>query len=262
MAVDPASMAVGVGGAVLGPILGLIGNLFAQGDRDAAMRLREQAMQEFNIELPDVKDIAARTVQTRPEDAQTQRDVYGELLERGRSGELRMADRARLNEIQNQNAIRERGARGAILDSFAARGMGGSGTELAALLSNQQASADRNSREGLQVAGMADERADRNLLQAAGLAGDVRGQDFREAGYNADALRDADVFNVGQRNTRFGQEMDLASARANAFKDMADAREGRAAQTQGTWGGMGQAVTAGTAGIAQYLNSRNRSWGW
>lgn len=251
---DPASTALGIGGAFLGPIFGLIGQLMSRGDREAAMRLRQQAMDQYNIQLPPVEHIAAQQVQTNPQDAQAQRDVYSQLLEQGKSGALRPQDRARLNEVQNTQAAQEKGSRDAILSNMAERGMGGSGAELAAQLSNQQAGAQRASNAGIQVAGQADARAQQALMSGAELAAAVRGQDTQEGEYNATARNNANIFNVGQNVADYQRRVDLADRRAQAQNTMADTYDNRGNQTQATMGGVGQAAGAGASAVAQGMN--------
>lgn len=243
--------------AAIGPIVSAIGKLLSQGDRVAAMHLREQAMAEYNIKLPDMEEIAAQQVHTNPNDAQAERDVYSQLLQEGRSGKLDAADKAKLNEVENSLAQHERGSREAIGQTMQARGLSGSGSELAALLSNQQAGAARASQQGMDVAGMAADKSRSALTAAAGIAGGVRGQDLSEGEYNAGQHAATDVFNVGQKNTAYAQRLGLADRRYNADTSAAAGREGSANQTQATWGGVGQSLGQGAAGVGTYLNQQD-----
>lgn len=130
-------------------------------------------------------------------------------LERLRDeGGLNLTDRANLQRIQNEELMKERGQRGAIMQDARARGMSGSGMELMSLLGSNQAGMNRQSQRDLEIAGMAQDRALQAGGQAASLAGNVRGQDWQQESakaaaqdaaskFNASMLSNTNQFNVG-----------------------------------------------------------------
>jgi hypothetical protein len=118
-------------------------------------------------------------------------------LERLRDeGGMNLTDKANLQRIQNDELNKEKSQREAILQGARARGMGGSGSELMALLGANQAGTNRQFQRDLDVAGMAQDRALQAGGQAAGLAGNVRGQDWQQESARANAADAASKFNA------------------------------------------------------------------
>lgn len=268
---DPFSAIAGGASAVLGPIFGLIGGLFAKGDRDEAERLRKKAMEQYNIDLPPVEQIHAQTVDKNafdniaedPRLRGAEMDALNSLQDISKSGGLRAQDKARMAELVSDTNTRERGAREAILQNANARGMGGSSAELQTLLANQQGSADRASQQGMDIAAQAEQAALDSIGKGADLASNIRGEDYaKEAAkagaantlgqFNAGQRQETNVFNVGQNQQRFENETTLADRRAAGYEDQAAAKEGRAQQTQATFGGIGQAAGAAAGAAGQY----------
>jgi hypothetical protein len=104
-------------------------------------------------------------------------------------------------------------ARGAIGQNMAARGVGGSGVEIASQLANQQGAANRNSMAGTQAAADARQRAIAALMGSANIAGNVRGQDSALAQFNASQrLRQAQGVSGVQQNN--AQAADAAGQRS------------------------------------------------
>lgn len=151
--------------------------------------LAEQGGTEFDqiSEDPRLKDSQMRSLET---------------LERiGSEGGLLAADKALLAKTQRDAASQDRGRREAILQNAAARGMGGTGNALLAQLDSSQAATERSNQAGLDIAGMAQDRALNAILQAGSLGGDIRGQEY---GMSADRARAQDAinqFNTGQKNS-------------------------------------------------------------
>lgn len=132
-------------------------------------------------------------------------------LERLREGGgLNLADQANLQRIQNEELGKEKAQREAILANARARGVGGSGTELLALLGSNQAGTNRLSQRNLDIAGMAQDRALQAGNMAANLGGNVRSQDYQQeaqraaaadaaAKFNASMISNTNQFNVGNQ---------------------------------------------------------------
>lgn len=116
------------------------------------------------------------------------------------SGGLTAADRAQLSRIQTEASTADRGRRDAIGQNMASRGMGGSGLELLAQLQSSQGTTDRQAQEGLDVAGMAQQRALDAMMQSGQLAGNIQGQQFDQKSRQAEAQDAIARFNAANRN--------------------------------------------------------------
>lgn len=133
------------------------------------------------------------------------------------------ADRAQLQALlgqaSQQNASQQKG----ILENRAARGMGGSGDELAAQLAASQGSANQASQQAMQLAALA---AQRKLDATSGLANLANTAGNTEYGRQLNAANAQDVIsqfntsnaqNVGQRNVssqNAAQQANLANRQA------------------------------------------------
>jgi hypothetical protein len=155
-------------------------------------------------------------VSTDPRLKEQQMASLSALKELADGGGMTAADKANLSRVQNQAAQADKGRRDAIMMGMGRRGMGGSGMELLAQLDSSQAATDRQSEEGLNIAGMAQDRALQALMQGGSLAGNIRGQDFGEqsrvaeardaiAKFNAQNANSNSQFNAGQtqQNNQF-----------------------------------------------------------
>lgn len=128
-------------------------------------------------------------------------------------GGLNDADKANLARIQSQISQESRGRNEAIMQNSQARGMAGGGMELLSKLQNSQDATNRESQQGLDIAGMAQSRALQALSQGGSLAGNMRGQQFSEDASKAEA-RDA----IAKFNAGLSQQGNLANqGAANAF---------------------------------------------
>lgn len=142
----------------------------------------------------------------------------GALDEIIQGGGLNLTDRANLNRIQNDTAQADRGRRDAIRQSMSARGMGGSGLDLLAQLDSSQAATDRQSQAGMDVAGMAQQRALDAIMQSGSLAGNVRNQDFGEQSTVANAKDAITKFNSANQlqTNQFNKGNELDAGKFNA----------------------------------------------
>lgn len=138
------------------------------------------------------------SVDPRLKDAQMA--ALNQLAGVAKDGGMNAADKANLASIQSQTGQADRGRREAIMQNMQQRGFGGSGNELLAQLSSSQAATDRSAQEGLNVAGMAQQRALDAMLQGGNLAGGIRGQDFGEQSKIAQARDEVSRFNAGVQN--------------------------------------------------------------
>ncbi len=116
------------------------------------------------------------------------------------AGGLTAVDKARLQDVtDNQNQV-AKGRLDAIQSNAKERGVGGSGLEMASALENEQEAANRASRQGTDVAGQAQQAA-LEALQASGQqAGAIRAQDYGEAANKAESQNAIDKFNAQTLN--------------------------------------------------------------
>jgi len=155
-------------------------------------------------------------IQTDPAARQAQIDALNRLNDISESGGITDEDRARLDQIGREEAIREKGQREALLRNAAARGTAGSGLNLAQQLQNQQSSADRASVRGTQVNADAARRAFDATQSAGQLGGQLRSQDFGEQAAQAQAQDAINRFNSGQLTSAglagFQNQQNIANA--------------------------------------------------
>lgn len=151
---------------------------------------------------------AQEQVSTDPRLRQAQMNALSQL-EGVAAGGLTVGDRGDLQRIQGEMAAAEKGQRDAILQNAQARGVAGSGMELASQMMAQQQGANRASQQGFDVAKQAQARALEAMLQSGNLGGSIRSQDFGEQSKLAEA-RDA----IAKFNTQNKQAVNMANVDA------------------------------------------------
>lgn len=141
-------------------------------------------------------------VKANPELVKAQMQALSALKNITQTG-MTSADRARLNQIQQQMATQEQGQRQAIMQNYAQRGLAGSGNELLAQLTNAQNAANQANQSGLNVAANAQQNALSALGQYGGMAGQMNQQQF---GQNAQTAQAADLMNRFNIQNQLGQQ--------------------------------------------------------
>lgn len=114
-------------------------------------------------------------------------------------GGLTQADRARMQLGEMEVGRSMRASREADLAAMQARGMGGSGAEMASVLGAQQAGADGLFSRDAEMQIEAQRRRDAAISALGGMAGDVRGQSFDEAATRGSATDDLNRWNTERR---------------------------------------------------------------
>jgi hypothetical protein len=170
-----------------------------------------------SVKYGDLGDSAMQGVSTDPRLRDAQMHALSSLQEIGDGG-LTAQDKADLSKIQTEANQQDRGRREAILMNNQARGMGGSGQELLAQLSSSQAATDRQAQQGLDVEGMAQQRALAALAQSGQLGGQIRGQEFNEGSAKASAADAVAKFNAANswQNQQFNANQALQAGQFNA----------------------------------------------
>lgn len=139
-------------------------------------------------------------VQTAPELRAAQMKALAGLQDITANKGLTAIDRRNMAQISDEELAQQRGQQEAIMQNAQQRGISGSGIEMASQLMGQQQSANRQSRRGMDVAAMAQERALQALMQSGQLGGSIRSQDFDEQARKAAAQDAINQFNAATRN--------------------------------------------------------------
>lgn len=233
----------GIGASVGGAV---IGNLASAGDRAKAQQAMQEAYQQIlsvgappdlskeivreklkaaGVYTPQLESAIEQDstqfskIQEDPKLRDAQMKSLQMLQQRGEGG-LTAADRAAFNETRRNVARESEGKRQQILQNMAARGMGGSGAELAAQLSSAQAGDERLSSEGDRLAAIASQNALQSTAQAGSLGGQIRGQDFDVSSKKAQAADELNRFNTQNQIAR--QQRNVASQNQGQLTNLAE----------------------------------------
>lgn len=168
-------------------------------------------------------------------------------------GGMTTEDKARLQMIQQSNAIREQGQRNAIAQQAAQRGVGGSGLALQQLMANQQQSAQSNALQGTDVAAQAQARQRQAGLDLAAQSQGMRGQDIQVGAaqdlinqFNTGIANQQRTWNqVGAGQQKFSNAMDRATAQANILQAKQGQGTQQRQQNMGLIGQLGSAAMGG-----------------
>jgi len=202
-----------------------------------------------------------------------QRNALDKISQIADSGGMTAIDKARLLDIQDQQAARSRAEQEAILQNAQQRGVAGSGVEMAARLTSQQGAANAGARAAADVAAEAQRRQLEAIAQQGNMANAQRTQAFNEAAkvgeakdlisnFNTSFQNKTDAANVAARNA--AQAANLAEAqRIQEFNIGQREREAAARQgaAQSNWTNTlnlqtGQAnLAAGQASQAQQASN-------
>lgn len=152
-----------------------------------------------------------------------QRAALRKLKELGESGGRTLEDESNLRKNLDSAAQFERGQREAILQNARERGVGGSGTELAAQLMAAQGSANRAASAGLDASASAEKRALESIKMGADLGGAL---DTRMFGQNADRAQAKDAVDAWNAENRAEtQRRNIAARNAAQASNLGTAQE-------------------------------------
>lgn len=253
------SMLVGAGAQLAS---GALGEILSGMDREEAERLLQQAQNEYGeIDLPVLERLVAEqvgstehgNVQVDPRLKQAQYRALERLKQVEDEGGLLLEDKVALNSLQNDLSQRAGQDRRAVLNNLEARGVAGSGDELAAALAGQQQASNRAGAFASNTAAQAQRRMYQSMLDRGQMAGRMRDQDFGEQSrraeaqdaisrYNASLRTDTNRYNAGLGQVQHQNRMQMADRRAQGFRDQANMKMGKAADTRNFYGGMGLAA--------------------
>lgn len=262
---------IAAGAQLLG---GALGKIFGDADRADQERWLQMAMDEYGkIDLPKLQQIVAEqqgpsafsSIRTDPRLRDAQFNALDKLQQieegGGRSLEMEVAERKALNEAAQKGA----GARAAIMDSMRARGAGGSGAELAAMLDAESQGANRMADVGMDSAARAQAAYFDAIMGRGQMAGQMRGQEFNEDSqkaqatdlinrYNTGLRAQAQVYNANLPNQHYQNQLLMADRKSRGYRDMAGLSGERAQDTQRMWGGLGNAAGTGISAVGSYMS--------
>lgn len=250
-------MALLAGAAIAGPIVGgIIGNMASEGQRRAAEAAAAAALKEIDalgappdlskrIILEKFKQAGVYTpqleqevnagfskveqIQEDPQLRQRQMEALQALQERSKTG-FSAEDRAALNKVRGQVGTDLQGRLGSLQQQMQARGLGGSGAELAAMLSASQAASSEEAAAGDRLAAEASQRALQSALQTGQLGGQLRSQDFDVARAKAEAADRFNLFNA--ENSMARQARNVASQNQGQLYNLSEQQRSQDINTQ------------------------------
>lgn len=158
--------------------------------------LKQQGLYDPKLEAAinqGVSQVAQIKEDPRLRDAQN--SALQSLQQRGAGG-LTAEDRLAFNELRQKQAQEAESKRQQIMQNMQARGMAGSGAELAAQLSSAQAADSDLASGGDRIAASASKNALEAMLSAGELGGKIRGQDFDVNRTRAAAEDEMNRFNI------------------------------------------------------------------
>lgn len=260
----PALIGIGAGVSALS---GLVGYLQENGKEEEAQRILAEAGRDYeNMSLPRLQEISARVlgptafeqIRQSPEFRAAQISALDKLGEMEEGGGFNLEDKANLNRIRNSTAQANSSRQAAIQENMQARGIGGSGSELAMRLASAQGAANQENQSGLDVAASARNRYFQAVRERAGMAGQMRGQEFDEQSQLAQARDARDIFNYGAqrqneqynnnlRQQQFGNNMQLTDRRYGVAQDRAGALRNQGQRQGQMVAGVGNAIGGGLA---------------
>ena len=221
--------AAGAGASILG---GVVGNIMSSGDRAEQRKRMKMALEELkkvgmppDLSAPLILKELQRQGAYTPElekdlsdsfaelklvtEDQTLKDAQRQALSmmqnQGQVG-LSAQDRAAISQVRNQLERDSQAKSQQIMQQFLARGQGGAGAELSALLQSGQSNAEQASQASMSLMNQAQQRALEAVRQSADIASGMRSQD-----YNVNST------NTAQQNerNRFLAENSITRQRAN-----------------------------------------------
>lgn len=218
-------------GAAISAGSAIISMLVKNGRMDEAMALVEKAYKEHgSVDVPTLEQVAFETlgpsayesIVTSPEARDAQYAALAQMREMVEGSGFTLADKAALNNILNTTGQQAAAGQAGLQDAFAARGIGGSGAEIAAQLSNQQNAANQANQQGLNLAAQAQQRYFDSIRQNFDMGSALRNQDWAEQSQRAAAMDEIARFNAQQRTNEGIYNNNLAVQQYNMHRGEAD----------------------------------------
>lgn len=273
---DIGQVASGGTGLAADAIFSLIGQAQASGDWQKATALYQQYLQQVqNTTAPDWQNQNAQTQDSNylisgdGQGKSAQSQAIQQLQSLASQGGLDAQARQANQQVLSQQDQNDQAQRGALMQSYARKGMGGSNAELGAALQGQQGNANAARDSGLNIAGQARQRALSALTQSGQLGTSMRGQDIgvEQANQSAQTARDqfnakmrsaADQNNAQGRLDTYGAQLAQLQAMGKANDAVAKDWERQGKQTQGTYSAVGRGLDDSFQGAGE--GSADQPW--
>lgn len=222
-----------------GMLGGIIGDIAAGSDRGHSRALTDEAISALSGIIPpeDLKNLInyqqyqnagnltpvqeqqvnaapsqAGAVKADPRLLAAQMQALDSLKQLSNTG-MSAADQARQNQIQQQAATQAEGQRQAVLQSFAQRGLGGSGNELMSQLMASQNAANQGNQQSLQAAAQAQNAALQALSSYGNQAGNLEQQQY---GQQSQSAQQNDLLNRFNTQNQIAQQQRNVAGQNNA----------------------------------------------
>jgi len=202
---------------------------------DLSKRILYENFQQIGLLSPEMEQdikLAGSQVELIKEDPrlrEAELEALSGIQQRAKVG-ISAEDRLALNQIRKENAVQAEGKRQQILQNFASRGQGGSGSELIASLQASQAGDSLASEQGDRLAAMKSQASQAALDKYASLAGNIRSQDFGVASAKAQALDKFSLADFNAANQR--QARNISSQNQADASNLQTAQQISSANTQ------------------------------
>jgi hypothetical protein len=144
------------------------------------------------------KDTALANVVSDPQYKQAEVEALTRMTRIGREGML-LGDQAELAKQREETGAQLRGAQQAVMQNRAARGLAGSGDELAMQMANAQAAATQQAQADRDVAAQAQARRLEAISRAGSMAGQMSEKEYGRAANVAKSRDLIEQFNVQNR---------------------------------------------------------------
>lgn len=223
-------------------------DLLAQGFMDAGA-VTPSYEYEYILPEQELGDAQRSWAYADQEAVNAQYDALDQMQQWARGG-LTDTDMNNMRLAQMDNARAERGAREATMNQMQARGMGGSGAELASLLGGQQTMANANNAAGLSMQIAAQDRALRSLQNAGSMASGMRDASFNEAYGRASAIDEFNRNNVENRRGVQGRNVD----RYNRQEDRRTEGNRDLYKTWADYAGVQSNITPGSTSTDRFID--------
>jgi hypothetical protein len=253
-----------------------IGAALAAGDRETAESLRLQAMADLNIKLPELTKLEAqfqndtelKKVMADPRYSGAQDSALNRMGQYSTEG-MTDQDIAAIESAKREAANVESGVLGRNRQAMAARGISGSGIDLANQMAASQGAVDRAYAGGMKMASDAADRRMRATLQNGDFASRLGENDLAHKERVAGAQDRINEFNTSdQRHVRdsnradekwlYGQQWDQAKAKSGLDLTRSGAADDAADRTEGTISDIGEGVSNVAAGTDEALAAKKK----
>lgn len=178
------------------------------GSAEEAQKILDTAQAKYGgINPPALEKAAAEVlgptklaqIVENPAYRQAQGEALASLKQISDEGGLTATDKANLNRVMNEAQGAAKSREATILENFRNRGALGSGLELSARMGSAANAAQAQQQAGLDIAGMAQDRARRAIMDRGQLAAQYSEADWRRQSATARAQDEIDKANWGER---------------------------------------------------------------